>query len=730
MRPLSCFHRQITVIIFVVALPASLTWAQGSVTFGGSAHYPPFHFFSEQGVPVGFDVDVFKEVAAQADWAIEYQLGDWEVIQQSLSSGLIDIAPMFVSQERKERYLFSEPINIEYHLLFGFADSANYNGIDSLSGLRIAAERGAFATMEIVRLNDRIDVIGASSEAAALDMVLAGEADLALLPSAIGWYSIRALGIDTIVAISPPILPATYAFAISPDRPELVNGVNSAILQMQRENTLEAIRQRWLVAIPDTGVWDALRRAVWVVTPLVLAALMMFVWLLRSRGRLHALTAKVIHRGRLLRETQEKVTHFSSHDSLTELPNRRKFTEQLRGEIELARKSQHGLAVAVLGLHNLDTIQDAINDDAGEELIRKFSYLLQQAVPLSIGYLGMGQFALLLRQVDGRSDAFQQLLSIIPSISQSLEVAGMIVHVQVSGGLAVYPEHAQEASQLIQQAKLALSSAMKSGSQILLFTESMKPDPQKLQLISDLRVALSQNQLQWALQPQYSVKEKRILSSEMLVRWHHSDYGWVPPDDFVVWAEQMGKVSEITRAGIAQASWILSESADHNVSLNLSANDLADTEMVERIIDKAGANLHRLTLEITETALMYDVDRVQHNVNILKQAGAKLSLDDYGTGYSSLEYLKAFSFDEIKIDRMFINDITRIDRNLKLTRASIELGHNLGANVVAEGVEDKETADLLIQMGCDILQGYFIGRPQMHASVAEYTHTTGSFKMT
>jgi EAL domain-containing protein (putative c-di-GMP-specific phosphodiesterase class I) len=202
------------------------------------------------------------------------------------------------------------------------------------------------------------------------------------------------------------------------------------------------------------------------------------------------------------------------------------------------------------------------------------------------------------------------------------------------------------------------------------------------------------------------------------------------PDDFVVWAEQMGNVSEITRAGIAYACRVLSASAEHCVSLNLSANDLADTAMVELIIASAGADLNKLTLEITETALMHDVDRVQQNVNLLKRAGAKLSLDDYGTGYSSLEYLKAFSFDEIKIDRMFVNDMTRIDRNLKLTRASIELGHNLGARVVAEGVEDQETADRLIEMGCDILQGYFIGRPQIPDSVADYLHTADSFRIT
>jgi ABC-type amino acid transport substrate-binding protein len=160
-RPLSWFFRQSTFLVLAWLLGVSSAFAEVAVTFGGSSHYPPFHFLNEQGVPSGFDVDVFNEVATRAGWTADYRFGDWETIQQALSSGLIDVVPMFVSDERREFFHFSEPINIEYHLLFGFADSASYNGLDSLSGLRIAAERGAFATREIVRLNERIDVIGA-----------------------------------------------------------------------------------------------------------------------------------------------------------------------------------------------------------------------------------------------------------------------------------------------------------------------------------------------------------------------------------------------------------------------------------------------------------------------------------------------------------------------------------------------------------------------------------------
>ncbi len=718
-------------IAFFLVAPAM---AENTVTFGGSAHYPPFHAFDEQGNTIGFDIDIFNQVAALSGWQPVFRMGSWDTIQLALSVGEVDVAPMFVSEERSQRYLFSDPINVEHHLLFGLPDSAGFNGIESLSGFRVAAESGAFATREIQSQNDEVIIITADSEAAALDLVLAGEADYALLPAVVGWHTITEAGLDNLVAISPPLLPATYAFAISTARPELVSDINTAINQMQRSGILAELRQQWLAPTPETSIQAALRTAIWVVLPLALFAALALVGWLWSRDRLEKARSVARQHGERLRETVENTARLSSHDALTEFPNRRTFIHQMARRIADDRDSQRHFAVAIIGLHNLETIRDVMDDDASEELVGKFASVIRQRVPVYTGYLGSGQFAFLLEDVSDLHDAFEQVQNIIPAISRNITVGGMTINAQISGGLAAFPYHAQSEVQLIQQAKLAMSNAMRSGAQLLVFSDSMKPHPQKLQLMSDLEAVLAQDQLQWALQPQFCINAQRVTGYEMLVRWHHADYGWVSPGDFVVWAEQMGTIREITRAAIRQACLLMdqvgTDAEPFHLSVNLSANDLADSHMVEQIVESAAANAHKLTLEITETALMRDVKMVQRNVERLKQAGISLSLDDYGTGYSSLEYLKAFSFDEIKIDQMFISDMTRIDRNLKLTKASIELGHNLGARVVAEGVEDRETADMLIDMGCDVLQGYYIGRPQVPTDAAEYVRRAGQFRMT
>jgi len=726
----------IALLAFALLSGASLSAAQSNniVTFGGSSHYPPFHYTDANGTANGFDVAVFRDVARLSGWDVAFRLDEWESIQQALTDGEVTVVPMFESAERRQRYLFSDPINVEYHLLFGLADSASYSGINALAGFRIAAERGAFATREIVQRNDDIIVIGADSESAALDLVLSGDADLALLPATIGWHSITTAGINSIVAVSPPILPASYAFAVTPGRPELLPAINSAIEQLQRSNRLSELRQQWLVPTPATTIRDALGTALWVVVPLALLAALALIWLAYARGQLQQVRVAAHQHRKQLEKTRKQAEQLSSHDGLTGFPNRKTFTQQVRQALHNKEKEPHGIAVAILCLHNLNTIQDLMDDDAGEALIREFSRVVRAAVTHDTGYLGAGQFAFLLKSVNDRQHALEQIQQIIPDLSRTLSVAGMRVHVQVSGGLAVAPEHAQSETELIQKAKLAMSNAMRSGSQLLLFSDSMQPDPQKLQLMSDLKVALSENHLQWAFQPQYWVKEQRVMGSEMLVRWRHADYGWVSPSDFVVWAEQMGNIQTLTHAAVGHAFKTLESISGRQepfrLSVNFSANDLANADLVQRIVRNAGKHHHQLTVEITETALMHDTEKVLHHAELLKQAGVELSLDDYGTGYSSLEYLKTFSFDEIKIDRMFINDITRIDRNLKLARASIQLAHNLGAKVVAEGVEDRETAELLIDMGCDILQGYYIGRPQVPEHVSDYLSGTDAFRIT
>ncbi|MFO7553112.1 MAG: EAL domain-containing protein [Haliea sp.] len=703
------------------------------VKFGGSHHYPPFHYYAQDGQPSGFDVAVFQQVADAAGWATRYKLGDWSEIQNELKEGLVDIVPMFVSDGRKEKYFFSNPINVEYHLLFGPLGLSSHNDLTSLAGRRIAAEIGAFATAELQRLDQDIEIISAKSERDALLMVTHGEADYALLPSQIGRRILTGEELEGIAILSPPVLPATYAFAINPKRPELVAQVNSAIEQMQRSGQLYSLSNQWLLPNGAETSIGSSQFGKWFVLALAVLCGLMFAGFWYYRVQFGRIQGALLSRDSLVRDATRKIKNLYNTDTLTGLPNRKRFIRHVAVSLAQSVGQNGNVAVGIVTLHNLDTIQDILDDSAGDRLVREFSALVETRTDLHPAYLGQGLFGFLFTSISDRNDAFRKMQNLITTLSQDLSVRGILVHTQLSGGMAIYPVDAESASDLFQRAKLAVNNARKSGAQLLFFTSSMQPDPQKLQLISDLKMSIAAGELSWALQPQYSVSARKVIGAEMLIRWKHPEYGWVPPCDFIVWAEQNGFIQDITEAAVANASKLMSQfkslNRDCRISVNLSANDLASDAMVDRIIASTREYWSSLTLEITETALMRDVQHVAKNVERLKQAGVHISLDDYGTGYSSLEYLQAFHFDEIKIDRMFVKDIARVERNRKLAQVSIDLGHQLGAIVVAEGVEDNESANMLIDMGCDVLQGYFIGKPVIVDDLEDYLPVVDAIRL-
>lgn len=475
------------------------------------------------------------------------------------------------------------------------------------------------------------------------------------------------------------------------------------------------------------------RFPLWAALSIVSLAMLAFVigWIFRSE--LLSTRLALLSRDKLLRSSARQARRLHNNDVLTGLPNRTRFRDHLVSLLSTSLAADRHIAVGILFLHNLETIQDIIDDDAGDELISQFTDILSEEAPFYLGYVGPGMFAFLLEDIYDRKTAFAVVQEVMKTVSKDMVVAELPIRIQVFGGVAICPGDADTATALIQKAKLAMTNAKKTGAQLLLFNQSMAPDLQKLQLISDLKRTLATHELKWALQPQYDVSSKRIIGAELLARWQHPSYGWVPPAEFIVWAEQIGIVGQITDAAIEQACRILrhmkNTERDFQLSVNLSSNDLADTDVVKKIVARTGDCATLLTLEITETALMKDMDAVIRNVELLRNAGIKLSLDDYGTGYSSLEYLQAFSFNEIKIDRMFINELAHIERNLTLTQASIALGHSLGSTVVAEGVEDKETADLLIAMGCDVLQGYHIGRPAILGDIDAFLSNSEQIRL-
>ncbi|HEV7188923.1 MAG TPA: GGDEF domain-containing phosphodiesterase, partial [Blastococcus sp.] len=290
--------------------------------------------------------------------------------------------------------------------------------------------------------------------------------------------------------------------------------------------------------------------------------------------------------------------------------------------------------------------------------------------------------------------------------------------VGASVGIALAPAHATDAPTLLKRADLAMYDA-KSSTRSLRFYE---PDldnqsPRRLTFVTELRAALQNGDLQVHVQPKARLDSGRVVGVEALVRWEHPELGWVPPDEFVPIAERSGLIGPLTTRVLdgALAAWADWRSAGHDLSVavNLSARSLHDADLVEevdRLLRRHGVPAERLTLEVTEGSVMADPSRAVAVLHQLRDLGVRLSVDDFGTGYSSLSYLQRLPVQEVKIDRSFVTGLSTESENVAIVRAIIDLGRHLGLEVVAEGVEDGATWDLLTSMNCDLVQGWHLAR--------------------
>jgi EAL domain-containing protein (putative c-di-GMP-specific phosphodiesterase class I) len=307
-------------------------------------------------------------------------------------------------------------------------------------------------------------------------------------------------------------------------------------------------------------------------------------------------------------------------------------------------------------------------------------------------------------------------------------VDGHALEIGASIGIAVYPFHADDPNSLIRRADVAMYGAKNKRNGCNIYDpKDDQYNPGRLTLMTELRQAIEQSQLCLYYQPKIDIQTNRCIGVEALVRWIHPIKGQIQPSAFVCSAEKSGTIKSLTqwvlRNAIEQSIQWSKQGLELDVSVNISARDFQDPELlhlIENLISVSELDPSNLTLELTESAVMTDTKRAFDSLSELDKMGIKLSIDDFGTGYSSLDYLKRLPVDELKIDRSFVVDMTTNKNDAAIVRSTIDLAHNLGLNVVAEGVEDQVALDLLKEMNCDAMQGYFTSRPLPAEKVIEF----------
>ena len=421
-----------------------------------------------------------------------------------------------------------------------------------------------------------------------------------------------------------------------------------------------------------------------------------------------------------LNKQHDTLVHQATHDGLTGLANRDRLQRRLS---ELTTDKQGGpdtLALLVMDLDRFKEINDTLGHHLGDEVLKEVAIRLQKTLPKADATVRTGgdEYAILLSDTDAQA-AVAAARQIQDAVNRPINLDGIDITPHTSIGIALYPEHGAEPGTLIRRAEVAMYNAKRRGLDHIIYAQELDPyNVRQLSLAGELRNAIDNNQLILYYQPKADLHSQTTTGVEALLRWKHPVHGFVPPGDFIQLAEQSDLIRRITY-------WVIDEALlqcrawrqmgiSLNVAVNLSPRNLHDpglTAKIAGLLAKWSVPAEQLTLEITENAIMIDPERALNILTRLNGMGIQISIDDFGTGYSSLVYLKKLPVNQIKIDRSFVMDMTSDENDAIIVRSTIDLGHNMGCHVVAEGVEDKDTLECLKALGCDHAQGYYLSRP-------------------
>ena len=436
------------------------------------------------------------------------------------------------------------------------------------------------------------------------------------------------------------------------------------------------------------------------------------------------------------KQAELQLKHLALHDPLTNLPNRLLFQDRLQQAIAFSKRHDYKFAVLFMDLDNFKIINDTMGHDAGDDLLRQVAQRLTITgrETDTVARLGGDEFAFILNNVGNIEGAVTFAHRMTKLLKAPINIHNNDICIGTSIGITLYPDDALNSEELLRNADIAMYQAKDDGRNATrFFTQEMNARLQKnKETLTDLAESLTKDHFELYYQPLFALDHSQLVGAEALIRWHHPEKGLIPPDEFIMLAEQSGLINELGDWVLAQACREVNRFLDAGilairVAINISPVQFRHKDFLQRmlhILKEYNVSTDFIELEITEGAVMYNVDEAISTMQALHDAGFQLAMDDFGTGYSSLSYLKRFPIQKVKIDRSFITDLENDDDSKSITTAIIQMSHSLGMKVLAEGVETEGQLQYLQEAKCNYVQGYYTGRPvPANEFIARFTET-------
>lgn len=690
------------------------------ITVGGEAGYAPYETLDSRGRPVGFNVDLMRAVARSIDAEAEFRLGAWEDVRQELQSGEIDVLGMFVSERRDASVDFAQPHIIVHHRIFIPAGSEPIHRIEDLAGRTVIVQREAWSHEYLANRKLDVDLTLVDTDAEGLELLARGEHDAALLTEHRSRHTLRESRLDNLTVSGPPVLPVEYAMAVREGNRALLEQIDSGLQGVMASGEFDRIYERWLQPFDgDQATMSPGSRALIIGAIVILAVL------------IAGLCWKMLRYRRDMRAAERQIAYLRDHDALTGLLSRHTLEHRLARMCRTDSGGPHCLLD--INVDQFRVVNERLGHARADQLLQALGARMREVFPAQalVARQSADDFAVLLPET-GEETATALGQALLTSLEEEALGSGQSVRpITLSVGVASFDDSEDDYTRVVRHADCACLAAKEDGGNQV---HVWHPDDQRLAekygelaWVARIQQALGEDRMVLFWQPIVPVGGPpfRTVSIEILVRMlpeatGEDDTGEViTAARFMPAAERYFMTTQIDRWVVTNTlEWMESHPKTvqglERVNVNLSGRSLGDQrflEFLDRAFRRHARLLPRLCLEVTETALISNLDQVRQLLERLHRAGCRVALDDFGTGVSSMSYLRQLPVDYVKVDGSFVKGIDRDPSAFEFISEINRLGQAMGKITVAECVETEAVHDRLREAGFDLMQGYLIGRP-------------------